>query len=104
MSGIGWVELVLHVHAKVRFCNLLRIREKLNPGGNRCNYPFYIYKIFEEILEGEQRWVLSYIHVQSEKTRKNYDKNYDIEWRKKKEELEKGISDGPKIPTRQPQP
>ena len=76
--------------AEVRFCYLLRIREKLNVGGNRCYYPFYIYKIFDEILEGEQRWVLSYIHLQSEKTRKKCDK----EWKKIEEELEKEISDG----------
>ena len=76
--------------AKVRFCNMLRLREKLNLGGNRCYYPFYIYKIFDEILEGEQRWVLSYIHMQSEKTREKCDK----EWKKIEEELEKEISDG----------
>ena len=76
--------------AKVRFCNMLRIREKLNLGGNRRYYPFYIYKIFDEILEGEQRWVLSYIHLQSEKTRKKCDK----EWKKIEEELEKEIFDG----------
>ena len=27
----------------------------------------FIYKIFDEILEGEQRWLLSHIHLQSEK-------------------------------------
>ena len=59
------------------FCSLPRMREKLELCGNRCYYPFYIYKIFNEILEGEQRWVLSHIHSQSEKTRKRC----EIEWR-----------------------
>ena len=53
------------------------MREKLELCGNRRYYPFYIYKIFDEILDGEQRWVLSHIHLQSEKTRKKY----EIEWR-----------------------
>ena len=75
---------------KVRFCCLLRIREKLYLGGNRRYYPFYIYKIFDEIVEGEQRSVLSYIDLQGEKTRKKCDK----EWKKIEEELEKEITDG----------
>ena len=49
--------------AKVMFCRMLRIWEKLGLGGNRCYNPFYIYKIFDEILEGDQRRVLSYIHL-----------------------------------------
>ena len=53
------------------FCSMLRMREKLELCGNRRYYPFYIYKIFDEILDGEQRWVLSHIHLQSEKTRKS---------------------------------
>ena len=59
------------------FCSILRMREKLELCGNRHYYPFYIYKIFDEILDGEQRWVLSHIHLQSEKTRKKC----EIEWR-----------------------
>ena len=57
--------------SKVIFCCMLRIRQKLGLGGNRCYYPFYVYKIFDEILEGEQRWLLSYIHQQNENTRKS---------------------------------
>ena len=59
------------------FCSILRMREKLVLCGNRRYYPFYIYKTFDEILDGEQRWVLSHIHLQSEKTRKKC----EIEWR-----------------------
>ena len=65
---------------------MLRIREKLGLGGSRCNYPFYIYKILDEILEGDQRWVFSYIQLQSEKTRKRC----DMEWKKIRAELAKG--------------
>ena len=53
------------------FCSILRMREKLELCGNRHYYPFYIYKTFDEILDVEQRWVLSHVHLQSEKTRKN---------------------------------
>ena len=67
------------------FYCMLRIQENLGLGGNRCYYPFYIYKIFDEILEGEQRRLLSYIHLQSEKTCKRC----DIEWKKIKAEFEK---------------
>ena len=59
------------------FCSILRMREKLEICCNRRYYPFYIYKIFDEILDGEQRWVLSHVHLQSEKTRKKC----EIEWR-----------------------
>ena len=71
------------------FCCMLRIREKLGLGGNKCYHPFYICKIFDEILEGNQRWVLSYIYLQSEKTRKMCDK----EWKKIKAELAKGAGE-----------
>ena len=63
--------------AELMFCPVLRMREKLELCGNRRHYPFYIYKIFDEILEGEQRWVLSHIHLQSEKT----SKKCEIDWR-----------------------
>ena len=53
------------------------MQEKLELSGNTHYYPFYLYKIFDEILDGEQRWVLSHIHMQSEKTRKKC----EIEWR-----------------------
>ena len=36
--------------AKLMFCCMLRIREKLGLSGNRCYYALYIYKIFDEIL------------------------------------------------------
>ena len=70
------------------FCRMLRIRQKLGLGDNRCYYPFYIYKILDKILEGEQRWVLSYIHLQSEKTRKRC----DIDWKKIRVELDRAAS------------
>ena len=57
--------------AELMFCSILRMREKLELCGNRHYYPFYIYTIFDEILDGEQRWVLSHIHLQNEKTRKD---------------------------------
>ena len=41
--------------AKVIFCCVLRIRQKLGLAGNRCYYPLYIYKTFHKILEGAQR-------------------------------------------------
>ena len=64
--------------AELMFCSILRMREKLELCGNRHYYPFYIYKIFNEISDGEQRWVLSHIHLQIEKIRK-----CEIEWRDK---------------------
>ena len=41
--------------AELMFCSILRMREKLELCGNRHYYPFYSYKIFDEILDGEQR-------------------------------------------------
>ena len=69
--------------AEQRFSCVLQVRKNLNLSGKRY-LPFYIYKMLDEILEGEQRWVLAYIHLQSGKTRKKC----EAEWKRIQEELE----------------
>ena len=62
--------------AEVKFRSLLQLQQTINFGGSR-SYPFYIYKILDEILQGEHRWVLSYIHLPSEKTLEKC----EVEWK-----------------------
>ena len=62
--------------AELMFCSMLRMREKLELYGSRRYYPFYIYKILDDILGGKRKWVLSHIiRLQSEKTRKSVKQN-----------------------------
>ena len=63
-----------------RFLQIMEIRDNIKKDGrtNRIYYPYYIYKIFDITLEGDERRAMEYIHLHSIPTLTANDE----EWRK----------------------
>ena len=61
------------------FIQVMEIRDSIKKDGrsNRIYYPYYIYKIFDIYLEGDERKAMGYIHLHSNHTLTSNDE----EWR-----------------------
>lgn len=66
--------------AAIRFNKAMKLYDVVNPeGGNKPYYPYFIYKIFEEMFKNnpEKLRILDYIHLQSRETVIKNDKYYE---------------------------
>lgn len=67
--------------AAIRFNKAMKLYDEVNPlGGNKPYYPYFIYKIFEEMFanDPEKLRILDYIHLQSRETVIKNDKYYEL--------------------------
>ena len=69
-----------HKVATARFNKIMMLYERINTkGGNKPYYPYFLYKIFEEMFKDnpEKLRILDYIHLQSQETIVKNDRIYE---------------------------
>lgn len=58
---------------------IFEIKESLsNPCNKKPYYPYYIYKVFENLLDDNKKVLMDYIHVQDKKTLQKCDNEFKI--------------------------